>query len=151
MTVKISKAHSGASDELENTLDRIKEIDRYKNLHDAVPILLFLTTGALAARSFFWLIDLMTWLGIGKLDALLPTSLSFVLLFVVWVLAFLGFMSLLDWMKFGNIRTLANNRLSNLALTTEEIHALKNVLKSKTWKHDHILKDVAAHLEGSRR
>ena len=149
MATEISKTRFGMSNRLENAIYRVEEIDGYRNLHDAIPILLFLVSGGLAARSFFWLIDFMTWLGFDKLDPVFPSLISYVLLFIVWILTFLAFMSLLEWMKLRNIREFANNRLSNLMLTEDEVCKLKEIVKSKTWKHDRILKDVAATLESA--
>ncbi|MCP4318538.1 MAG: hypothetical protein GY789_21645 [Hyphomicrobiales bacterium] len=149
MDTEFSKTRFGMSNRLENAICRVEEIDGYRNLHDAIPVFLFLASGVFATRSFFWLIDFTTWLGFYKLGPVLPSLVSFVLLFVVWVLTFLAFMSLLEWMKFRNIRTFANNRLSNLTLTADEVCELKHFVKSKTWKHDYILKDVVATLESA--
>lgn len=143
--------HSGLSGKIKNTLNRIEEIDQHRNMHGAVPMLLFLLSGGFAARSYFWLIDLATWLGLGKLDPVFPASISFILLFVVWMLAFLACMSLLEWMRFKNIRTSAGNRLSQLMLTADEVHLLNRAVRSKTWKHDRILKEVTANLETPTR
>lgn len=135
------------SGKVEHALGRIEDIDRYKNLHGAIPILLFLVSGALAARSYFWLIDLTTWLGLGRVDPIFPASMSFILLFVVWMLAFLAAMSLLQWMNFRDIRTSAKSRLSHLDLTAEEARVLESMVKSRSWKHERELRDATAGLE----
>lgn len=146
MDPESSETPLGTSGNLGKAIFRIEEIDGFTNLHDAVPILLFLASGGLAARSFFWLIDLLTWLGLGNLDPGVPSSISLVLFFVVWITAFLVSMSLLEWMKFKNIRTATIKRSSQITLTTDEVSRLKNIVKSRAWKHDRISKDVAAKL-----
>lgn len=143
--------HSGLTGKVKNTLKRMEEIDQHRNLHRAVPILLFLLSGGFAARSYFWLIDLATWVGLGKLDPVFPASVAFILFFVVWMLVFLAGMSLLEWMHFRNIRSSASNRLSKLKLTTDEIRLLNRAVGSRTWRHDRILKDVTARLEAATR
>ena len=139
------------SERLEFTIGRIKEIDSYRNLHRSVPTVLFLVSGAFALRSFFWLIDLMNWLNVDKLHSVLPSSISFVLIFVVWLLAFLACMSLLELLKLKNIHASILSQIYNSDLSSNEVCELRDILNSKTWNHEQILRDIAVQLKASQR
>ena len=146
MVRAVGEMQAGKPGNLETAIRRLEDVDGYRNLHDSIPVLLFVASAGLAARSFFWLIDITTWLGLGRIDPVVPSSISFVLLFVVWIVAFLGFSVVLDRMRFKNLRKFAALRLSDLALTRDELRALKEIVQSRNWKHDRILKDFADDL-----
>ena len=55
-------------------------------------------------------------------------------------------MSLSEAMGFKDVRTMASNRLSNLMLNPGELRELREIVISKTWKHDRILKSVLTDL-----
>ena len=146
MNTENSRIRSDRPDKVRNALLIVEDIDKHRNLHDAIPTVLFFVSAGFAVRSFFWIIDFTTWLGFDKLDPVFPASIGFIFLFVVWILTFLAFMSLLEVKKFKNVRTVASNRLSSLMLNPSELSELRDIVTSRTWKHDHILKSVVASL-----
>lgn len=122
-------------------------VDGYRDLNGAIPVLLFLTAGGVAARSFFWLVDLATWIGLDRLDPVLPSSVSFVLVFLIWALGFLAAVSLLEWLRIGNVGQIAKNRLSALELSADELDELQAYVRSATWRHDRAIKKAVGELE----
>ena len=146
MNTENSRIRSDRPDRVRDAVLVIEDIDKLRNLHDAIPSLLFFASAGFSVRCFFWIIDFATWLGFDKLDPILPASTAFILLFVVWILAFLALMSLLEATEFKNVRTVAGNRLSDLMLNPGELRELQGIVTSRTWKHDCILKSVVARL-----
>ena len=145
-----SRISSTRLDKVRDALIIIEDSDKHRNLHNAIPPVLFFTSGGLSARSFFWIIDFTTWLGFDKLSPVFPASLAFIFLFVVWIFTFLAFLSLLEATKFRNIRNVASYRLSNLMLNPGELREIQDIVNSRTWKHDSIVKSVVAGLAEQR-
>ena len=127
----------------------MEEVDGCRNLHPSVPVFLFLAAGGVAVRSFFWGIDVATWLGFDRVDPVLPASISFVTMFVVWILAYLSGMTLLDRMKFRDVRLIARNRLERLALSGEELRVLRRRIGAGGNRHANTLNEVISRLEAA--
>jgi hypothetical protein len=145
-----SRISSARPDKVRDALLIIEDSDKHRNLHDAIPFVLFFASAGFSVRSFFWIIDFTTWLGFDKLGPVVPASLAFIFLFVVWIFTFLAFMSLLAATKFTNVRNVASYRLSNLMLNPSELREIQDIVTSRTWKHDYILKSVVASLADRR-
>lgn len=135
-----------SSGRLANLFAAFEEIDARRNMHGSVPIVLFLLSGGLAAASFFVLVDILTWFGLDKLDPALPSAISFVLIFVIWILIFLAFMSALEWLNIVDIKTLAEKKLRQASLTEHEKRTVKSTVDANTWRHDRIMKGIVADL-----
>ncbi|MDU8929866.1 hypothetical protein RXV86_20970 [Alisedimentitalea sp. MJ-SS2] len=127
------------SDTLEKAIRVIEDLDTCHDLHKSVPILLFTLSGAFALRSFFWQVDLMTWFGLARLDPVLPSSLAFIGLFMVWVLTFLICMSILQKMRFIDLQMVATTQLSKLDLTMAERAGLHRLISAGDWRHESVL------------
>lgn len=134
--------HANKSSGLKAALDHLEMLDGARNLHEAVPIALFVGAGAFSMRSFFWMVDLFTWMGLGQVDEVLPSTIAFVLTFIVWMLTFLLASTVLQKMKFENIRSHALSRLVSLDLSRADKEALRVLVHGRAWTHDQILKDV---------
>ena len=86
MSTENSKPRSDLPDKVRTALLIIEDIDKHRNLHNAIPTLLLFLSAGFAVRAFFWIIDLTTWLGFDKLDPIFPAFLSFCfLLFGFWL------------------------------------------------------------------
>ena len=85
MTTENSGKRSDRPDRMRDAVRVIEDIDNLRNLHDAVPTLLFFVSAGFSVRCFFWIIDVTTWLGFDKLDPILPASTAFILVAVTLI------------------------------------------------------------------
>lgn len=133
---------------LSDALHAIEEIDRQPSRHVSVVIALFAMAAACGVYTFFGLLDWLAWDGISERGALMVMSIAWVLLFPVWILAFLGFMSALDASGFKDLRGLARTRLTSLALSRDELLQLDRAMASRQWQHRRIFMAALRDLRG---
>lgn len=146
MAAKQSNKTATQTKRLNDAISLFDEMDTYRNRHRSYPIILFLISCATGARSFFWIIDLMTWIGLEKLHVTAPASASFVLIFVVVIAVFVLSLSALDLLGFRDIATDTGRQLSKLGLSKPELRQLGEIVTSHNWKHQRIFEDAVAKL-----
>ena len=128
----------------------LEDIDKYRNLHPSVAVISFFVSAGFGVLAFFLINESVLWVGINEQVALLLVSISWVLIFPIWVLIFLFIMSVLDLMGIRDVRAVVKYGLSNLTLSRERLHELHNILASRKWRHSRIFKSVIADLTKER-
>lgn len=131
---------------LREALAVLDDADQYCDLHVACIICIFVSSAALSVYLGFHLIELCIWLGIDKLDPLIPAFLSYIMLFVAWVLIFLATLSTLEAIGIRSIRPLTQARLLELTLNTDELNGLRDAVANRNWRHSRVFKIVVASL-----
>ncbi len=146
MNQENSDISSSLEDRLREALVVLAKIDQYRSLSTAAVIVLFFVSAGLAVRAFFLVIDLGMYVGLDKIDPVAPVTVSYVILFPVWALIFLGFMWGLDSLGVKNLRCMAEEGLSKLLLSPAELVALKTALDERDWKHGQEFKSALSTL-----
>lgn len=121
-------------------------IDKHRNLHVIVSILLFFSSFGFAVLSFLVISDLLLWEGVKETVARFLIALSWILTFPIWFLTFLFAMSVLDAMGIKDLRSVARHRLSGLTLSPDELCELRDALAYREWKHRYIFESVVTDL-----
>jgi hypothetical protein len=138
------------NDKLIEAVSLLENIDGFRNRRAGYVIIAFIISCSISVRSFFWLIDLTTWLGLEKFHVTAPASVSFVLIFLVFVLVFMALNSLLEMMGFRDIARIIEKQLSDLSLNADELRELGHVAESRNWKQGRIYRDVVAKLSSGQ-
>lgn len=142
--MKDKTASSGSGDDkIASAIRLIEELDQQRNLGSSVPMIIFIGSGSIAVGSFFILVDFSAWLGLGKLDPVLPSSTAFILIFVVWLMLYLFSVTVLYRLGFKDIRTSARHELLKLELTDSERLAIGKAIASRTWRHNRLISGLA--------
>ena len=128
----------------------LEDIDKYRNLHTSVAVVSFFVSAGFGVLAFFLINESVLWVGISRHVAVLLVSVSWVLIFPIWVLIFLFIMSALDVMGITDVRSAVKYRLSNLALSPDQLRELHDILASRNWRHGRIFKSVVADLRKER-
>lgn len=131
---------------LRDALYVLEDLEKYRNLHPSVAVLLFFVSAGISVLAFFLMNDSVLWVGIDEQVALLLVAMSWVLIFPIWVLSFLVIMLVLDALRIKDVRTIARRRLSKLTLSQDELHELHDILASRNWRHGHIFTSVIGDL-----
>ena len=124
----------------------LEDTDKYRNLHTSVAVISFLVSAGFSVLAFFLINESVLWVGVSKQVALLLVSISWVLIFPIWVLIFLFIMSVLYVIGIKDVRAVVRHSLSNLTLSQDQLRELDNVLASRKWRHGRIFKSVIADL-----
>ena len=146
VSIENSIEQSRGAAKLRDALLILEDVDRNQNLHPAVAIISFVVSIGFSVRAFFFISELVLWEGINEFVALMMVSMSWVLIFPILIFTFLLILTVLRKMGIRDLRSLARYRLSNLALSLDELHELRDALASREWRHGHIFKDVVADL-----
>lgn len=131
---------------LREALDIFEELDCHRNLHSAVAIFLFVASAGVGIRAFFMMSDIAAWLELGEFEMLAMISLSWLIIFVVWILAFLLILTLLETMGVRDLRSVTKNRLSSMALERDALLELQKLMAGQNWKHETIFRSVISDL-----
>lgn len=133
-------------DKLRDALHTLHEMDRYNNWYEILSIFSFFISAWIGVRAFFIMSDLIIGDGMSDRGALLATSLSWMMLFLVWIVVFLGILFLLNAVGVKDLRSIARDRLSALILSLDELLELRNILTSRNWKNGPVFRSVVAGL-----
>lgn len=129
-------------------LQLIDELGEIRNVPRSAAIAVFVISGAMGVYGFFLINDLALWDGISTYTAASIISISWVLIFPMWILSFLVIMTALDFIGFKDVRALAKNNLTKMDLSQRELQKLDEVLIAGEWNHGDILKGVVGELKG---
>ncbi len=129
---------------LDDAISIFDEIDHYRNLHRSVAIALFIVSAGIGVLGFFLINDLALWDGISEFVATGLVTISWVLIFPIWILAHLILMSVLSAMGIRDISANVKNCLSKLALSQGESQELVQKLDFLKWQHGKIFKKTFA-------
>lgn len=129
-----------------DALSVLERIDGYRNLHTGVAVLCFFVSAGFGVLAFFLATELALWFGVSKHAALLVVSVSWVLIFPVWVLVYLIVLSLLGALGIRDLRAAVRHRLSDLTLSPDQLRDLQGALVSRPWRHGRIFKRAIAEL-----
>lgn len=151
MNADASHKNAERTANLDDALAILDGLEGHRNLNTATSILLFFSSSGFAVLSFFFISDLVLWEGVKETVAQLLIALSWILIFPIWILAFLFAMSLLDTMGIKDVRAVANHRLSALMLSPRELHELRDLLAHRERKHGHIFESVVTDLANANR
>ncbi len=121
-------------------------VDKRFRLRAVFAIIAFFFSCGLGFRSFFWLIDLTTWLGLEKVHITGPSLVSFILIFVVTILVFACLISLIDALVLGDIIDDTGHRLSALTLNENERQELLGAVRSDNWKQGQVIRSMITKL-----
>lgn len=124
----------------------LEDAEKYRNLHTSAAVLSFFVSAGFGVLAFFLIINSALWEGVNVQAASLFVSMSWVLIFPVWMLFFLFIMSALDMMGIKDVRSVVRYRLSNLRLSQDQLHELENTLATRNWRHGPIFESVIADL-----
>ena len=119
-----------------------EEADKYRNLPTGVALLSFFASAGFAIVAFFWINEAVLWVGMSDKATLLAVASAWILIFPIWALVFLVFMSVLRAMGVCDIQAAVKYRLSRLALDQGELRDLGEFVESRAWRHRSIFKDV---------
>jgi hypothetical protein len=124
--------------QLREALSVLDDVDRFRNLHTAFAIFIFAASAVIGIFSFFYLTEAFLWLRLDKIDPTVPAFISYVMLFVIWIFAFLAIRSALEAAGIRNIRSIAQTRLSELKLSSDELDSLREAVAAGHWRHGSI-------------
>ena len=143
---------TGPTDNLRHAVSELEDMDNHRNLHRGVAILCFFAAAGIGFGVFSLLLDLASMVVVSELVTSLIIAISLIMIFPVWFLAFAFILSVLDAMEIRDVRSVAENRLSNSGLGAEELRELGDILASRVWRHGRIFRNVVADLtEGQLR
>ena len=131
---------------LRDALHVIDDADGYRDLHVSIVIVIFVASAALSVCSSFYIIEFLIWLGLGRIDPTIPVFLSYISLFVVWLLVFLAALSILDALKIRNIEAMTHAGLSRLTLSRRELQRLGDAIARGRWRHRRALLSAISRL-----
>jgi hypothetical protein len=137
---------SDRDDNLRDAIFVFEEIDKLKHLHSSIAIICFFVSAGVGVGALFLMIDFVAGLEVSEFVRSGLVSMVWVALIVIWILAFLLILVVLDAMGIKDLRSVARNRLSNLDLGLEQLHELREVVASRNWKHDGVFQSVLADL-----
>jgi hypothetical protein len=146
MAIEHPENHSDRKLNLQEALFVLEGIDRERNLPNSVAIICFVISAIIGIRAFFLMSDLSLWGEVSEFVALMIASISWVLIFPIWILIFAFIMVLFNAMGLRYLRSVARNRLTKLTLTHDELNRLRDALGSRNWKHGKIIESVVADL-----
>jgi len=141
---------SSRSENLRRALFALEEIDGYGNLNHGLAISCFVISGSAGVYAFFRMVDLAAWLNVSEFMSLTLISAGWIVLFLVWVLAFLLIVMLCEALGIQDLRSVAGNSLSPLTLSHDELRELRGLLATRTWKHGSIFERVVDKLARER-
>lgn len=143
----------GRTDKLQDAIFILEDIDKCRNVHPGAAVFFFFASAGVSVTAFFSIYDLFLLINDAVLNvkvsehvALTIISLAWIMIFPMWVLAFLLIFSVLGAMGFTDVQSVTKYRLSNLELGFDELHELHAVLASRNWKHGRIFESVVADL-----
>jgi len=148
MKMKRSSGQSEPRSKLRDALVVFEELNRHRNLNSCVAIFFFVVSGGSGLRAFFFLIDLSLWGDVGGDVAAGMVSLSWGLIFPIWILTFLGIMSVLHALGVDDLRAVARTYLSKLRLGSRELRELGNILASRNLRHGHLFMSAITDITG---
>lgn len=131
---------------IDDALSILDVADQYKNLHGGITSILFFACAGFSVRTFFWISDFTNWLGFGSVDPILPSTIAFIMIFVVWIFSFLAIMSALEAMGLRDVEAMARLRLSTLTLRPDELRQLRDIASQRNWRNGQIFESVVADL-----
>ncbi len=150
MNADVSNGHAERTVKVHDALSMLDSIDKHRNLHVIAVILVFYFSFGIGILSFFIINNLLIFEGISRFLALGLVSISFVLIFPIWVLSFLFTTIMLDTMGIKDLRSITRYRLSDLTLSLDELHELRHHLVDREWKHGRIFENVITDLANGR-
>jgi hypothetical protein len=127
--------HTLSNKKLVDALLIIDTLDTQRNLHRSTPVILFFSSFAIGLWSFFFFFDFVIWDGINNLIASMLASISWVLIFPVWIISFLLLMTALKKLGFTDIKSDAVQKIKCLAMNQDELNALSKTLRSRNNKN----------------
>ncbi len=128
-------------------LSILESIDEHRKLHKSAPVLAFLASGTMGVFSFFLTLDLTKWFGLDVNEMWMQISIPYALSVLVWVFSFLLILSALYSMGFRDLGSFANERLSNLDLSPDELDQLLRDVEAREFKHQEILAGVITDMK----
>jgi len=131
----VFKSGPKSESKLRDALMVFEELSRHRNLNSSVAIFFFVVSGGLSIRAFFLIIDLPVWGTVGGDVAAGMVSLSWGLIFPIWILTFLGIMSALHALGIDDLRAVARSYLSKLRLGTRDLRKLRDLLAARNLRH----------------
>jgi len=133
---------AGRAAAMRDALSYLEDADRYRDLHRGVAVTAFCLSAGFAVYAFFLIGRLGIWVGADEHAAFLRVSMSWVLIFPIWVLAFSVVMSALHAMGIRDLRAAVRSRLANLAFGPDQLRELRAALASRRWRHGPAFKAV---------
>ncbi|MDP6572119.1 MAG: hypothetical protein QGI06_01290 [Rhodospirillales bacterium] len=105
------KRPSKRGSRLQDARSMFEAMIKDRNFYSRVAILAFVVSGGLSVWAFFFISDLSLWGEVNEYVALGIISMSWVLIFPIWILAFLSVMSVLHAMGIRDLRAISKDRL----------------------------------------
>jgi hypothetical protein len=140
-------ADTGEDRTMTNAIRALEDIDSRHNLYASLLVLSFLVSCAMGIWAFFILSDISLWGDdIGEFAARAITALSWVMIFPIWIVSFTGFVVILGRLGVTDIGSEARSRLTAMALSRDDLVALRDNPRSHTWRHRRIFRTVISEL-----
>ena len=123
-------------------LSVFRDVDKYKNLHKGTAVLVFVTSAAIGVLTFFLTLDLTKWFGIEVEEPWMQISIPYVLIFVVWIIAYFSIQSALQMLGARDLYFVSRDRLSEMNLSLAELNQLRRDINNKELKHKKLFEAV---------
>jgi len=146
MTMEEPKNQSERGAEIRKALCLFEEIDGHRNLHRSMAIIIFAVSGGISIQVFFFVSDLSLWGDVSHFIAVGITSLTWVMLFPIWIIFFLSIMCLLNAFKIVDLQGVARGRLSNMTLGSDALGELGDMVASQNFHHGPLYERVISDL-----
>ena len=128
----------------DKALQLLEELDRCRELPAIIAIAAFFLSAATGVLAFFLILESALWAGMSLTDATLLVSISWVMIFPIWVLTFFAILSLLDLMGIKNLRAALWAGLSDSISDRNQLRTLQRALAGRCWRHGSLFRSVVA-------
>lgn len=151
MAMQNSRFEFESDDRLRDAFRIIERLDAQRNLSTGAVAFFFVLSAGAGVYAFFLLLDAVLWQGINDFVASLVVAVSWVLIFPVWLMTFVGILSLLHSRGITDLKAEARTRLSDLALEPGDLRKIQHVLGSHALRHERLFRTVVAELLADER
>lgn len=130
-------------------LSALRNLDQHRNLHAAVPIALLPLAALVALVVFFRLVDLFLFLGLSNIAEVMPALFAFLFSLAAFIVAYVLFLVILDYLGFRDIRGLARTALAAFEFSPHDLASLQDRVRATRWNHGELFDRLLTELSRS--